>query len=124
MSDWPLVLLVLIDVLAVHRLTRLVTADVITVRPRRAIIRWSYLRNGHDPEIIEGDLEGMVDADMSEDPCDVPKAASLVVCRWCASVWLAAGVVVASTLAPVVWWPIGCVLALSTVATLLAGLEQ
>ena len=29
-SDWPVVLLVLIDVLAVHRLTRLVTEDVIT----------------------------------------------------------------------------------------------
>lgn len=118
------------NVLAVHRLTRLVTADVITARPRRRIIAWSYLRKGHDPDVIYGDgsgpndLEGMVDADMAEDPCDVPKAATLVVCRWCASIWLAAGVVGASMLAPGLWWPVAAVLALSSVGTLLAGLEQ
>lgn len=131
MTDWPIAILVVIDVLAVHRLTRLVTADTITVRPRRAIIAWSYLRNGYDEESVLGDgsqldnpLEQMVEADEVDNPCGVPKLAVLVTCRWCASVWLAAGVVAAHGLVPALWLPLGAVLALSSSSTLLAGLED
>lgn len=130
MIDWPLWLLALIELGAVYRLTRLVTEDVITVRPRWAIIRWAYLRAGHDAEIVDGDgsssnqLDALVDADMTEDPCGVPKPAVLVVCRWCASVWIAAGVVLFHALVPSVWLPVAAVLALSSGSTLLARLEE
>lgn len=132
MTDWPTWLLAAIEILAVHRLVRLVTEDVITVRPRWAIIRWSYLRSTDLPaEVLEPDdgpssqqLDSLVDADMTEDPCGVPKLATLVRCRWCASVWIAAGAVLAHGLAPHQWLPIAAVLALSSASTLLAGLEQ
>lgn len=130
MSGWPLWLLCTIDVLAVHRLARLVTADTITVRPRWAIIAWSYLRNGHDPEVVYGDgsgagnLDAMVEADEVEDPCGVPKLAVLVTCRWCASMWLSAVAVAGHGLAPSLWFPLAGVLALSSASTLLAGIEE
>lgn len=124
MTDWPVWILAIIDVLAVHRLTRLVTADVITTRPRWSIIRWSYLRAGHDPEILDGDLDRMVEADMTEDPWNVPRPAALVVCRWCASIWIAGAAVVAHAVAPVLWLPVAALLALSTASTLLSALED
>lgn len=130
MTDWPVWILALIEVLAVHRLARLVTADTITVRPRRAVILWSYVRAGFDHELIAGDgsgsnpMEQMVEADEVEDPCGVPKLAVLVTCRWCASVWLAGGVVLLHGLIPAVWLPVAAVLALSSSSTLLAAIED
>lgn len=131
MTDWPIALLAVIDVLAVHRLARLVTADTITVRPRRAIIAWSYLRNGYDEESVLGDgsqldnpLEQMVEADEQDNPCGVPKVAVLVTCRWCASVWLAGVAVAGHALLPALWLPLAAILALSSASTLLAGLED
>lgn len=133
MTDWPLWLLALIELLAVHRLTRLVTADIITVRVRWRIIAWSYERAGHDEGVYTGQdggngsgahLDSLVEADMTEDPCDVPRLAVLVVCRWCASVWIAAAVVAAHALIPAVWLPVAAVLALSSASTMLSALEE
>lgn len=130
MTDWPLLVLLAIDALAVHRLTRLVTEDIITIPLRHRIIAWAYLRAGHDEDVVYGDgsgpndLDGMVDADMIDDPAHTPKAAVLVRCRWCASVWLAGLAVAGHALAPALWLPVAAVLALSSVSTLLAGLED
>lgn len=119
----PSPLAVLLDALAAYRLTRLVTADVITARPRHAVIRWAYRRR-LDRELLDGDLEGMVEADMAEGPDVAPKLAVLVVCRWCTAVWVAGGVVAARCLTGQVWGTVAAVLAVAAAATLLAGLEQ
>ena len=41
-----------------------------------------------------------------------PKLARLITCRWCAGVWIAAGVVGARSLAPRAWTPVARALAL------------
>lgn len=57
--------------LAVARLTRLVTTDVVFDRPRHAL--WSWLADHRHPQLLY-----------------------LSSCRWCASVWIAFPVIVAA----------------------------
>ena len=105
-----------IDALAAYRLTKLATDDVITQPPRDAVIRWAYKRKGvtlddHPQEFVE----------MDEDP---PKFATLVTCRWCAGMYIAAGIVFMKRFAPRQWNALGEVLTLSAAAALIAGLED
>jgi hypothetical protein len=58
------------------------------------------------------------------DEADAPKLATLVTCRWCAGVWIAAGVVLARRVAPRQWAPVAEVLAVAAAGTLVAGLER
>lgn len=111
-----------LDALAVHRLTRLATADTIT-RPLRArIIRGAYeLRDGHEP--AEHETESWWDK-LPESDDDAPKLAAFVICRWCTGLWISCFVVVARRYAPRAWEPLARVLAGSTAAALLAGLEE
>lgn len=128
MTDWPILLLVAVDVLAVHRLARLVTRDTLTVRPRRAIIRWAYAvpleamdpATGVRPSVSEADVE----ADEIEDPAGVPRFAVLVTCPACASVWLGALAVAGHGLIPALWFPVAAALALSSASTLLTRIED
>jgi hypothetical protein len=77
----------LLDALAVHRLTRLVVDDVITEPLREAV----YKRYPpHDRSL-----------------------SYVLTCPHCASVWVAAGVVLARILAPGLWSPVAKLLALS-----------
>lgn len=123
MADWPLLILLAVDVLAVHRLTRLVTRDVLTTRPRWWIIRRAYQRADRTTSSAT-DWQAEVEADEVEDPCAVPRLAVLVSCGWCASIWLAAIAVAGHALAPAVWFPLAAVLALSSASVLLGGLED
>lgn len=116
-------ILVLLDIAAVHRLTRLVTKDVLTQRARNRVIRRAYLRAGHDPEILDERLQPMVEADMVEDPENAPRLAVLVCCRWCASTWVGAAVAGATWAVPGVWQWVALALAASSLSTLLAGVE-
>lgn len=83
----------LIDVFAGHRLTRLVTEDVITSPIREKIFKkypptqesWSYA----------------------------------LTCPWCASIWLSFGIVIFRRVFPEVWNPIAEGLALSSAASLI-----
>ncbi|MDE1904824.1 MAG: DUF1360 domain-containing protein [Rhodospirillales bacterium] len=86
------VLWLVIDALAVFRLTRLVTADIITDRPRR----W----------VLEHLGTGWFD---------------FVTCAWCVSMWIAGVVVLLTALAPTEWKYVAYVLTLSAVAGLLAA---
>lgn len=106
MSHLPAWLTVLLAVLAVARLTRLVTADVIA-QPFRA---W----------VIRTRLDGHPERD------DDDKLITLVHCRWCTSIWVSAPVAVAVYLRPHSWWVVVplLLLALSHASTLLAGLED
>jgi hypothetical protein len=108
-----------VDVLAAYRLTRLVTADLIGEPFRQAVVR----RVGVEiPPVEEGPdptAEELVEADPS-----APRLATLVTCRWCTGVWVAAAVCAARTSAPRAWAPVGWGLALSAGAALLARAED
>ncbi len=106
----------LIDFLSAYRITRLITADTILDGPRDAVVSWAYGKSG------EADVGGWVDFAMA-DP-QAPKLATLVTCRFCASVWIGFGIVIARRRFPRQWAPIAEALALSAGAALLAGLED
>jgi len=110
----------IVDMLAVHRMARLVTTDVITRPVRARVIRYSY-----DPYNIRGDrlsdLQWEAEVVLDDEP---PPLAKLVTCTWCSSIWCAAIAVLAGTFVPDAWRPAARVLALSSAASLLVGLER
>jgi hypothetical protein len=106
-----------VDALATYRLTRLATADVISESARMAVVR----RAGAEPPPGQEELSAQEVVEALTDP---PKLATLVTCRWCAGMWIAAGVVTARRLAPDAWEPVGRGLALSAAAVLLARFEE
>lgn len=115
-----------VDAVAAYRLTKLVTSDEILHRQREALVRAAYVRAGmgdSDPTIEFG---GTWTEQAIEDTHthDAPRLATLVTCRWCAGVWIAAGVVAARRLAPRAWSPAAEALAASAAAALLAGFED
>lgn len=113
-----------LDVLAVHRLTRLVTADTILVGPRDAIVKAAYRRrDGHTFQLQAPEPGDWAELAMTEDAA-APKVATLVTCRWCTGVYVAAVVLAARELAPRQWRPIRDGLAIASAATLVAGLER
>lgn len=121
----------IIDGLAAHRLTRLVTADTITQPARATLIRIAY---DADPdayhrmsEALDREVDKMSDAELDDLPEvdeQPPKLAAFIRCRWCTGLWISGFVVVARRYCPRVWDPVARALALSTVAALIAGLEQ
>jgi hypothetical protein len=119
-ADQPDPLVLLTDVLATYRLTRLATVDVIAEPARRAVLR----HTGALPTDATVDDDPRVAQDVVEDLEEPPRLATLVTCRWCAGVWIAAGVSVARLAAPTVWDPVARGLALSAGAVLLARLED
>lgn len=111
----------LVDAAAVFRITRFVTADHLSRRARRWVIRVAYRRQRRDgvqPTAV------FLDADAPEEAVAVddtpPFAAKLVTCPWCLSVWVAVGVVAARRLAPRVWHPAAVALAASAFTGLVA----
>jgi hypothetical protein len=115
---------VAVDALAVYRLTRLVTADTITERPRGAIIRDAYQAAGKldDEYIANLPLEKWT-AHVAHDD-DAPYAARFITCPWCASPYIALGVVMARRYIPQVWHPIALVFAFSGVAGLASSMAE
>ncbi|HEX2575793.1 MAG TPA: DUF1360 domain-containing protein [Aquihabitans sp.] len=110
----------IVDVMATYRLTRLATADVISEPIRRSIVGRVLAKRPDAPS-----LEAPTTAqEVVDELTDAPKVATLVTCRWCAGVWIAAGVVAARTLAPQLWDPVARGLTLSAGAVLLARLED
>lgn len=115
--------MLLVEGLAAYRLTRLVTADSITRGPREAIIEVAYdVAGKHSHWQAEATTMGW-DHVAHTDP-DVPKVAELVTCRWCAGMWVAAGMLLLRRLAPRLYRPLCEALALSAGAALLARLED
>lgn len=126
-----------VDAVAAHRLTRLATADVIT-RPLRSwvICRAYGYHRPPAPHSRSYELWERVEA-MGIDPMaddwyeqlvefdpEPPKLATLVTCRWCAGVWVAAGMAVARLVAPRAWRHVARALAVADAAALLARLED
>lgn len=117
----------LADAIAVYRLTRLVTEDELTKPLRARIIEQAYVRCGRRGEVVaEFGPVDHVDAwdDIVKLDDDPPKIATLVTCRWCAGMWLAAFVVLARRVAPRAWEPLRDTLAFSAAAALLARAED
>lgn len=105
-----------VDVLATYRLVRLATADVISEPVRMAVVR------GAGAEVPDG--AAVVTAQEVVEEMDAPpKLATLVTCRWCAGMWIAAGVTGARLLAPKAWDVAARGLALSAGSVLLSRLE-
>lgn len=113
-----------VDALAAHRLVRLLGADTITEPLREAVARWAYTRRGRDADDLEAAPDGGWALWAEHGDPDPPKLATLVTCRWCLSIYVAAAVVAASQLAPRPWRLAARGLALSSAAVLLSGLEQ
>ena len=107
----------LVDGLATYRLTRLATTDVISEPVRMALLR----RVGAEPSPGRDDPTAQEVVESLEDP---PRLATLVTCRWCAGIWIAAGVAGARRFAPEAWEPVARGLALAATAVLLARLED
>lgn len=109
----------IVDGLATYRLTRLATADVISEPFRRSLVGRALGWNEEEIAAVTPTAQEAVEAE--EDP---PKVARLVTCRWCAGVWIAAGVVVARRALPGAWEPVARASALSAVAVLVSRLED
>lgn len=108
-----------IDCLAAHRLVRLVTADVITQPWRDALVCHAYRRQGDT-----GQEPATGWADYAEQDPAAPRLATLLTCRWCTGVWVAAAVIAARRFAPVPWGYLARALAASSAAALLAAPED
>lgn len=130
----------ILDAVAVHRLTRLATADVVFAEPRAWLIRRSYERQAdNEAKSLNAHLHGRLEpfaaarpsdltpvewAQLAIDDDNAPKVAALITCRWCSSTWIAVAVVIARRFVPRWWDPVARGAALSSVATLLARVED
>lgn len=131
-----------LDAIAAHRLTRLATLDVIFDGPRAAIIHWSYTRQAerahkslhahlHALGVLEqfgahrpSDLTPAEWEQLAMDDDNAPKGATFITCRWCASVWIGVGIVIARRWFPRLWDPVARAAAISSGAALLARVED
>jgi Protein of unknown function (DUF1360) len=88
---------VLVGLLAVYRLTLLVTHDTITERPVEATVGWLNRRKHPDPPA--GDAGPVIHADVLEQRAADPHyVVKLLDCPWCVSFWLALPVFASA------WW--------------------
>lgn len=112
-----------VDALAVYRLTKLATSDVIMQPFRDRVIETAYTSAGRAEEVKEeikqeGDWQDVV---VAEDPVP-PKLAYLFTCRWCAGIWISFAVLAVRRTR---WWPsVADALAYSSAAALLARFED
>lgn len=120
--------------LAAHRLTRLVTKDTITEKIRDGIIWRAYGEPMDTREVIgkAGDVEAREGGPFTpvggwslyaEQDDDAPMLATLITCRWCASIHLTAGLLLFAAIAPIPARWLRYLLAGSSVAVLLARIE-
>lgn len=112
-----------VDGLAAHRLTRLATADTITEPARRAFVEDLVVaKQGH--ALTAGQREAFDAEALVAFTDDPPALATLITCRWCAGIWISAGIAVARIVAPTWWRRVARMLAVASAAALLASLED
>lgn len=115
----------LVDALAAYRLTRLVTADVLTEKLRDAFVARAYADSIAERTLPAALMDGQLSwSQFAKHDADAPKLATLVTCRWCAGMWISFGVIAARRLAPALWDPIAKALVCSAAAALIARLED
>ena len=109
-----------LDLLAVRRITRLITRDRIMLEPRSRVIAWSYGENGNPAKNGAWSAADWHDRLLLDD--DPPMAATLVTCHACVSIWAALGVVIVRRCR---WWPpVRDLLALSAMTILIEGIAD
>lgn len=109
-----------VDALAVARLTRLVTVDRAGRPARRLLLKRAYpYRPRRLRDLPSDDIETWA----AIDP-EPPALVELVRCPWCISVWIAAAVTAARSAAPRLWHPVATALACSQVAGLSATVTE
>lgn len=109
--------IVAVYALAVARITRLIVADKVLERPRRAVILSAWLRaypwvraeEPDDPTQQRKNL-AMVMANHADNP---PMLAYLVVCPWCVSIWVGAVMAPLALAWGTRWWMLAPALALA-----------
>lgn len=116
-----------LDALACFRITRLVTADVLTQAARGRFIAAAYEAAGRrednaPPEDYPASTSWW-DEVVQRDG-DPPKLATLATCPWCASMYVAVAVVLARRVAPRAWGPLAKVLALSAASGIIASAAE
>lgn len=94
----PSVIVLLVYALAVARLTRLIAADTITEKPRKALTRRLWLADCSfcGKPGASGTLESQLS--LWRSTSDTPLGVYLLTCQWCVGVW------VSLVAAPVVWF--------------------
>lgn len=112
-----------VDALAVHRLTRLATRDEITEPIRSALIEQAYQLAG-TAAAARAAAPHSTWSERAEDDPDAPRLARLLTCRWCMGWWIAVAAVWARRRHPAWWSPLAEAAALSSAAALLAALED
>lgn len=120
-----------LDGLAAYRLTKLIADDDITAGPRDRVVRAAYETQGRRQHVADqladaygGPIPDGAWSDHAQGDPFAPKPATLVTCRWCTGMWVAAAVVLARRAAPRTWSTLARLLSLSAAAALLAGLED
>lgn len=114
-----------LDALAVSRITRLITHDRIGAHLRKPIIKAAYGWSNN--------VQGWTDAEVAysaqewdqvvHDDDEPPELAAFIVCPWCVGQWVAFGVVLARWAFPRKWEPLGRALAFSQIAGFVADLD-
>lgn len=121
------------DVFAAYRLTRLVSADVITGPIRGRIVRDAYRRQAQREHTTLSERVGQAAGKMRWSEWDdlaisegdaAPKLATLVTCRWCAGFYVSVFVVLARRYRPTLWQPVARTFALSAASALVARGED
>jgi hypothetical protein len=119
----PRDLALILDVAACYRLTRLVTKDVLLVNWRDNMIRQAY--KATDTPFNTGQVIAPGDwAVLAEGDPDAPKLAKLVTCRWCMSIWVAAGILAGRRVAPRSWDAVARMLTIASAGALIARIEK
>lgn len=106
-----------VDLAATARLTRLITTDRLTRRPRAAALAAAYRRV--DVALPPGFEE--IGAPVVLDDPQAPDLAYVLCCDWCASMWVGLLVVAARRFVPGVWDPIARALAASYLSGVVAS---
>lgn len=112
-----------LNALATYRITRLITTDDITRPLREKVIRHAYgdeIRKKSN-EVLGSpgawqEFDGLTELAANDET--VPNLAKLILCPHCTGVYAALAVWLGATLAPRVWKPLGTVLALSAVPSI------
>lgn len=117
-----------LDALAAYRLTRLVSADVVTRPLRVRLYKRVYLDSPLYPSWRE-EMHRWPETEpeweqLAQTDDDAPKIVELVHCRWCVGVYVGFGVLAARRLFPRAWDSVARGLALAAGAALIAGLER